>query len=161
MNLTNLSADEDYRAGSHDEVDDSPRSLFDDCGDVVQQFVTEMNEDNQRASDFQSPERTYTVRLNDVTTKDIHVSWEIGNNTRWIHVVKNVDESLNVTINVNHSFFKPYSNEDEFQVVLEKFVIAFVVAEETAKLNSTSDGYIMASAIRNNMNRYLDKLSEG
>ena len=62
---------------------------------------------------------------------------------------------------MNHPFFKPYSNEDEFQVVLEKFVIAFVVAEETAKLNSTSDGYIMAGAIRSNMNRYLDKLSEG
>ena len=120
-----------------------------------------MNEDNQRPSDFQSAERTYTVRLNDVATRIIHVSWEIGSSTRWIHVVKNDDDSLGVTINVNHPFFKPYSNEDEFQVVLEKFVIAFVVAEETAKLNSTSNGYIMASAIRNNMNRYLDKLSEG
>ena len=74
---------------------------------------------------------------------------------------KKEDESLSVSINVNHPFFKPYSNEDEFQVVLEKFVIAFVVAEETAKLNSSADGYILASAIRNNMNRYLDKLSEG
>ena len=161
LNLTNLSADEDYRAGDYDEADDSPRSLFDGCDGVVRQFVSEMNEDNQRPSDFQSAERTYTVRLNDVATRIIHVSWEIGSSTRWIHVVKNDDESLGVTINVNHPFFKPYSNEDEFQVVLEKFVIAFVVAEETAKLNSTSDGYIMASAIRNNMNRYLDKLSEG
>lgn len=161
LNLTNLSAGDGCRTDDNDEVDDSPQSLFGGYNDVVYQFVSEMNEDNQRPSDFQSPERTYAVRLNDVTTRDIRVSWEIGSNTRWIHVVKNDDESLSVTINVNHPFFKPYSNEDEFQVVLEKFVIAFVVAEETAKLNSTSDGYIMASAIRGNMNRYLDKLSEG
>lgn len=161
LNLTNLSSDEDRFADSHDEVDGFLRASFDDCDGIVQQFVSEMNEDNQRPSDFRSPERSYAVRLNEVTTRDIHVSWEIGSNARWIHVAKNDDESLNVTINVNHPFFKPYSNEDEFQVVLEKFVIAFVVAEETAKLNSSSDGYIMASAIRNNMNRYLKKLSEG
>lgn len=161
LNLSNLASDEDYCVDDRDEVHDSPQSLIDDCDDIVKQFISEMDEDNQRPSDFRSPERSYAVRLNDVVTRDINVSWEIGSNARWIHVSKNNNGSLSVTINVNHPFFKPYSNEDEFQVVLEKFVIAFVVAEETAKLNSSADGFIMASAIRNNMNRYLRKLSEG
>lgn len=64
-------------------------------------------------------------------------------------------------INVNHNFFKPYSNEEEFQVVLEKFVIAFVIAEVQARINSDKDGHIFYNAIRNNMNGYLSKLSEG
>lgn len=162
LNTTNLSPEGNCHPDNQNEVDDSPRSLFEGCEDAVQQFASEMHEDNQRPSDFQSPERSYTVRLNELTTRVIHVSWEIGSNTRWIRVVNNSDdESLSVVINVNHPFFKPYSNEDEFQVVLEKFVIAFVVAEETAKLNASSDGYVLASAIRDNMNRYLDKLSEG
>lgn len=158
LNLTNLSSDE---VCNFEEPDDSSQFLPDGRDDVVQQFVSEMNEDNRRTSDFQSAERSYAVRLNDVTIRVINVSWEIGSNTRWIRVTKNDDETLSVSINVNHPFFKPYSNEDEFQVVLEKFVIAFVVAEERAKLTSTSDGYILASAIRTNMNKYLDKLSEG
>lgn len=161
LNLASSDYCGDGRADDYEEVDDSSQSLFDGCDDVVQQFVSEMREDSQRPSGFRSAERSYTVRLNDVTTRVIHVSWEIGSSARWIHAAKKEDESLSVSINVNHPFFKPYSNEDEFQVVLEKFVIAFVVAEETAKLNSSADGYILASAIRNNMNRYLDKLSEG
>lgn len=160
LNLTNFNSDENCYANNHDETLDSSQPLFDDCDEIIRQFVSEMHEDNQRPSDFRSPERSYIVRLNDVTTRDIRVSWEIGSTARWIHVATNNDGSLGVTINVNHPFFKPYSNEDEFQVVLEKFVIAFVVAEETAKLNSSNDGLILASAIRNHMNRYLGKLSE-
>lgn len=155
----NLAADEPVIDG---ETDESPvfSSAFLECDDVVDQFVREMHADNQRLSDYEGAERAYNVRLNDVTEKQIRVSWEIGSNSRWIQVTANDDTSLSVVINVNHPFFKPYSNEDEFQVVLEKFVIAFVVAEEMAKLNSSSEGYILASAIRNNMNRYLGKLSE-
>lgn len=155
----NLVADEPV---IDEETDEPPvfSSTFLECDDVVDQFVREMYADNQRLSDYEGAERTYNVRLNDVTEKQIRVSWEIGSSSRWIQVTANDDISLSVVINVNHPFFKPYSNEDEFQVVLEKFVIAFVVAEEMAKLNSSSEGYILASAIRNNMNRYLGKLSE-
>ena len=161
LNLTNLSSDDFYSSDSYDDIKDFSNTACENQDEVVQQFAAEMHEDNQKLSEFQSPVRSYPVRLNDVKSTEIHVSWEIGSNEKWIHVTKNEDSSLSVAINVNHPFFKPYSNEDEFQIVLEKFVIAFVVAEEAARMNSSADGYIIASAIRNNMNKYLDKLSEG
>lgn len=161
LNLTNLTSDDFSSSDNYDDIKDFSRTAYENQDEVVQQFAAEMHEDNQKLSEFQSPVRSYPVRLNEVKSTEIHVSWEIGSNEKWIHVTKNEDSSLSVAINVNHPFFKPYSNEDEFQIVLEKFVIAFVVAEEAARMNSSADGYIIASAIRNNMNKYLDKLSEG
>ena len=155
----NLAANESNIDEGTDAASDFSTAFYED-DDALNRFAKEMHADNQRESEWESAERSYNVRLNDVTERQIRVSWEIGSNSRWIQVTENEDNSLVVVINVNHPFFKPYSNEDEFQVVLEKFVIAFVVAEEMAKLNSDSEGYILASAIRNNMNRYLDKLSE-
>lgn len=129
--------------------------------EVKQAFAHDLANENNESSDFVSEMREYEVRLDRTTTRKICVTWEISNNEKWITVKPDEDGCLKVTINVNHRFFKPYSNEEEFQVVLEKFVIAFVVAEEQAKLNANNEGYIMYSAIRNNMNKYLDKLSEG
>lgn len=63
-------------------------------------------------------------------------------------------------INIDHPFFMPYSKDEEFKKVLEKFVLAFVVAERQAKLTADKDGYILASTIKNNMNRYLSRMSE-
>lgn len=158
--VANLNQADEMDARDDSEDARSLPTAFLDYDTVVNQFVEEMHDDNQRTSDFKSAERAYDIRLNEVTQRKICVSWEIGSSSRWIQVTQNDDDSLSVVINVNHPFFKPYSNEDEFQVVLEKFVIAFVVAEEMAKLNSDSEGYILASAIRTNMNKYLDKLSE-
>ena len=67
---------------------------------------------------------------------------------------------MNVTININHPFFKPYSNNEDFKVVLEKFVISFLVAEEQAKSTSDKDGYIRPNTIRHKMNEFLSKVSE-
>ena len=81
--------------------------------------------------------------------------WSIESGEKWIGVTYPTDDSVAVTINLNHPFFKPYSREEDFQVVLEKLVIAFVASEEQAKLNSTQAGMIISSAIRSNMNRIL------
>ena len=54
----------------------------------------------------------------------------------------------------------PYSNNEDFKIVLEKFVISFVVAEQQAKLISDKEGYIRASTIRHKMNEFLSKVSE-
>ncbi len=159
LNSADLTSD-DGETDTATAIRGDDADMLANCGDNILQFSAEMQEDNASHGGFRSAERSYSVRLNELTTRKINVAWEIGSNIRWIQVTESDDESLDVTINVNHPFFKPYSNEDEFQIVLEKFVIAFVVAEETAKLNSSSDGYILASAIRNNMNRVLDKLSE-
>ena len=67
---------------------------------------------------------------------------------------------VNIVININHPFFKPYTNNEDFKIVLEKFVISFVVAEQQAKSTSNKEGYIPAVAIRNRMNEFLSKVSE-
>lgn len=105
--------------------------------------------------------RKYTIQINEVIKKDFIVTWTIGNKTYWINKEDGEDgKEVFITININHPFFKPYSNNEDFKVVLEKFVISFVVAEEQAKVTSDKDGYIRANTIRHKMNDYLSKVSE-
>ena len=54
----------------------------------------------------------------------------------------------------------PFTKEDGFQKVLEKFALSFILAERQAKLGSSKQGYIQANVIKNYMNRYLEKLAE-
>ena len=105
--------------------------------------------------------REYTVQINAVVKKKLFVLWSIGNKTYWIVKEDSEDgQSINISININHPFFKPYSRDEDFKIVIEKFVIAFVVAEEQAKLTSDKDGYIRANTIRHKMNDFLSKVSE-
>lgn len=130
--------------------------------EITEVFLKDITESNEVPSDYISPSRDYIVNVDKVLNRKITVSWEIAGNEKWITVDQpDRNSDINVIINVNHKFFKPYSNEEEFQVVLEKFVIAFVIAEAQARINSDKDGHIFYNAIRNNMNGYLSKLSEG
>ena len=105
--------------------------------------------------------RKYPIQINEAIKKDFIVEWSIGNKTYWINVDESEDgREVNIVININHPFFKPYTNNEDFKVVLEKFVISFVVAEQQAKSTSNKEGYIPASAIRHRMNEFLSKVSE-
>lgn len=103
--------------------------------------------------------REYNVQLNSVTTIKLLVKWEIGQKTKWISVNDTINE-IEITININHPFFKPYSEEKEFKEVLEKFVIAFVLAEREAKITSTEKGMILESSIQTNLNKFLERFSK-
>lgn len=105
--------------------------------------------------------RSYSIAINDVVKKEFFVEWAIGNKSYWINVDETEDgNDINIIININHPFFKPYSNNEDFKIVLEKFVISFIVAEQQAKTISDKEGYIPASAIRHKMNKFLSKVSE-
>jgi len=54
----------------------------------------------------------------------------------------------------------PFTKEDGFQKVLEKFALSFILAERQAKLGSSKQGYIQSNVIKNYMNRFLEKLAE-
>ena len=54
----------------------------------------------------------------------------------------------------------PFSKDETFKRVLEKFTIAFVLSESQAKLSSDRSGYIPANVVKNYMNKYLAKLAE-
>ena len=88
------------------------------------------------------------------------VQWARGNKKYWIEYTEETSDNYNVLINIDHPFFMPFTKEDGFQKVLEKFAIAFILAERQAKFGSDKQGYIQANTIKNYMNRYLEKLAE-
>lgn len=104
--------------------------------------------------------RHYDIPVNNVQELKINVQWSIGKRNYWINYHDNPSGGIDVHINIDHPFFIPYSKDEDFKKVLEKFVLAFVVAEQQAKLTSDKDGYILANTIKNNMNRYLSKMAE-
>lgn len=127
----------------------------------VSQYEKFLYDTNNAAPQIVGAPRKYPIQINEVVKKDFVVEWSIGNKTYWINVEESEDsQQINIVININHPFFKPYTNNEDFKIVLEKFVISFVVAEQQAKLISDKDGYIRTSTIRHKMNEFLSKVSE-
>ena len=127
--------------------------------DAEKAYEEYLNATNNKEEVSVGNKRKYSIQINEVITKEFVVTWSIGNKTYWINKEESEDgKKVFITININHPFFKPYSNNEDFKVVLEKFVISFVVAEEQAKLTSDKEGYIRASTIRHKMNEYLSKV---
>ncbi len=129
--------------------------------DVVARFVREQRDYNKNTEERISTVREYTIQLDPVTNKTFKVSWKISNNDKWIDYDA---YSAEISININHPFFKPYSSDDKFKELLDSFVVAFVCAEELAKKTSLQNGgsenYILPSVFRNKMNQILKKISE-
>lgn len=134
--------------------------ITDNDADTVayDKFLHDTNEEKEK---LVGGKRTYPIKLNNVVKKDFNVEWSIGSNAYWIKVEEVADSNeINIVININHPFFKPYSNNEDFKIVLEKLVLAFIVAEYLTKFLSDKEGYVPASAIRNQMNDFLSKISE-
>lgn len=127
------------------------------CNDTTEYLETILNAPVEEK--IVGTNRPYNVKLNAVDTLEINVKWAIGNKDYWIDCSEE-NGIINVLINIDHPFFMPYSKDEDFKKVLEKFVLAFVVAEQQAKRTADKDGYIFASSIRNNMNHYLANISE-
>lgn len=125
------------------------------------QYEEYLKSTNNEDEKIVGTKRNYQININEVVKKNFIVEWAIGTKKYWIKAEESEnDNEMNVTININHPFFKPYSNNEDFKVVLEKFVISFLVAEEQAKSTSDKDGYIRPNTIRHKMNEFLSKVSE-
>ena len=136
-----------------------PRSAK--SGSELAQFEEYLQDTNSAEEKIVGAKRKYPIQINEAIKKDFVVEWSIGNKAYWINVEEAEDsQDINIVININHPFFKPYTNNEDFKIVLEKFVISFVVAEQQAKLTSDKEGYIRASTIRHKMNEFLSKVSE-
>lgn len=128
---------------------------------AITQFEEYLHSTNSAEEKIVGAKRKYPIQINEVIKKDFVVEWSIGNKAYWINVEESENgQEINIIININHPFFKPYTNNEDFKIVLEKFVISFVVAEQQAKLTSDKEGYIRASTIRHKMNEFLSKVSE-
>lgn len=161
-NLSNFSFDEEPPQSSGDADASTTAEQKDgyDPEGFKADYINALEEENKAPTSILDQTRDYELPINPVSTINVTVRWEIGNNDRWFDLTRHADDgSIDVAINVNHPFFKPYSNEEEFQVVLEKFVIAFILSEEKARLTADRDGYILADSIRNNMNRMLKEFT--
>ena len=131
-------------------------SLYINC---IEEYKKKYSIDDEKVVGSQ---RHYDVPLNAIKSLSIDVDWTINHKKYWIDIKESEEntDQLYILINIDHPFFRPYSNQDDFKIVIEKFVISFVVAEYTAKMNSDKDGYILYKSIRDKMNEYLISMGE-
>ena len=159
-NTPSQEVEEQQETDFHDE---QQGTNDDEESSIVKQFREELAEKNSIDDEkVVGSQRHYDVPLNAIKSLSIDVDWTINHKKYWIDIKdseENTDQ-LYILINIDHPFFRPYSNQDDFKIVIEKFVISFVVAENTAKMNSDKDGYILYKSIRDKMNEYLISMGE-
>lgn len=132
-------------------------SVEDKSISAYREYQREQNSTQETISD---QVRSYSISINPYQTCKIDVRWSIGDNSSWISVDLAEDSSsASIKLNINHPFFKPFSEKEEFKAVLEKFAIAFALSEISSKAQSPKDGYIPVSMFRNFINQYLKELS--
>ena len=141
----------------NDNNEDEPNTIPDN---EVERYRQEQQKENNK-KESSSLIRQYDIQLDPVNRKSFNVLWKIANDEKWIDYNPGTSE---ISININHPFFKPYSADPEFKKVLESFVVAFICAEELAKIASCQSGgdenYILPSVFRKKMNTILKKICE-
>lgn len=126
--------------------------------DITEYIETVLNADS--TDEVISTTRTYSIPMPPMTHVDFSVQWAHGSKKYWIEYTEVDVDKFKVLINIDHPFFMPFTKEDGFQKVLEKFALSFILAERQAKIGSDKQGYIQANVIKHNMNKYLEKLAE-
>jgi hypothetical protein len=126
--------------------------------DLYREYQTEQNNQPEEVDDKIRP---YTIPLDALSKCNITVQWTKGNSSTWIKVDPAENgSSASIQLNINHPFFKPFSEKEDFKTVLEKFAIAFALAEIRAKNNANEEGMISPNAFRMHINNYLKELSD-
>ena len=138
-------------------VPDPPESLQTDL-DFYKEYQAEQN---NLPEEVDEKKRYYTIPLDAINKCKLTVQWTKGDSSRWIKVDPSEDgNSANIQLNINHPFFKPFSEKEDFKTVLEKFAIAFALAEIRARSNANEEGMISPNAFRMHINNYLKELSD-
>lgn len=127
----------------------------------LNQYKEYQEEQNNLPETVDDKIRNYTIELNPASKCSLSVQWTFGNASTWIKVDSEEDgSSAHIQLNINHPFFKPFSEKEDFKLVLEKFALAFALAEIQAKKNANSEGMISPNAFRTLINRYLEQLTD-
>ena len=74
--------------------------------------------------------------------------------------IKKSKMDYEITINLKHAFFKPFTENKEFISIMTKLVIAMVLAELDA-LFISQDGRVGVGDIRRKMNKILERIVTG
>lgn len=126
--------------------------------DFYKEYQTEQNNLPEEIDD---KVRTYTIPMDAASRCVINVRWTKGNSAIWIKVDPAENgSSANIQLNINHPFFKPFSEKEDFKLVLEKFAIAFALAEIRAKNNANAEGMISPISFRTYINNFLRELTD-
>ena len=126
--------------------------------DLYKEYQAEQNNQPKVIDD---KVRTYPIQMDGACKCTISVRWTLGNSSTWIKVDAEEDGSkADIQLNINHPFFKPYSEKEDFKSVLEKFAIAFALAEIRAKRNADAEGRISPNAFRTLINNFLRELTD-
>lgn len=128
----------------------------------VTRFKTYQEEQNNLPAKVDDNIRKYPILLDAANKCTISVRWIFGDSTTyWIKVDPSEDgTTASVQLNINHPFFKPFCEQEEFKKVLEKFALAFALSELQVKKNARPDGSVSPGAFRNLINQYLTKLAD-
>lgn len=117
-------------------------------------------EQNNLPEEIDNKIRTYNINLDPINKCTINVQWALENASYWINVdSENEDKDVNIKLNINHPFFKPFSEKEDFKEVLERFAVAFALAEKRVQNNANPEGFISPNAFRTHINNYLKKLT--
>lgn len=143
--------DKSYKNGNLDfgETSKTDEEKFDE-------YIAKINSETEEKT-FASP-REYNVKINDFSIHKLIISWESTGTSTWIKYTDNQPDTTKVVINVNHPFFKPYVNKDDFKSVLERFVAAYTMSIIMAKQDAGTEGKIIPSVITNKLNDFLSKI---
>ena len=123
--------------------------------ELFEEYIIESNKEEKLSESV----REYPIQMNQIQKTVFKISWKQADSTNWIDVKTDEKDLVELYININHQFFKPFSKNPDFQPIIEKFVIAFMAAEKKAKLGG-SDGKIPSNAIRNFLNEFLSVVGE-
>ena len=152
----NVPEDTDKNTENHPDSEDvSSEEISNDINEYIETILN-----SQTKEETLSTVRSYTIPLSPVIKVNFSVQWSRCNDKYWVEYNELSTDNFEVFINIDHPFFMPFTKEEGFQKVLEKFALAFILAERQAKLGSDKQGYILSSGIKNYMNRYLEKLAE-
>lgn len=138
------------------ETSDEEKPTNDDVQEYIDTVLHAEVEEEEKVGTV----RNYSVNINHLTSVTFNVQWAIGNKAFWINYSEPEVDVFDVLINIDHPFFMPFSKDESFKRVLEKFTLSFILAERQAKLASDRQGYIPANVIKNYMNQYLKMLAE-
>lgn len=186
MSIKERATEEQYSAETSNELQQDVAEAFENAFFEEEEHDEEENDEetkksendntNEKKSDIQEyidtvlngpteeelvgTEREYSIAISPVIKVNFTVQWAVGRKTFWIEYDSSEPDIYKVLINIDHPFFMPFSKDEQFKRVLEKFTIAFILSERQAKMSSDKEGYIPSNVIKNYMNRYLQKLAE-
>ena len=157
--FSNESTGGENEATADDSIGDQDIASKGTTASDIQEYIDTVLHD-ETPEELVGTVRNYKVQISPVICIEFNVQWSIGTKTFWINYSETSANVYDVLINIDHPFFMPFSKDESFKRVLEKFALAFVLAESQAKLASDRQGYIPANFIKNYMNQYLKKLAE-